>query len=158
MSDIGKLSTYSCIPDLPIVVLTAADYSQYCSQHTRRLRKALGLAHSSANKPYQKKETPDEITDSRYLNLLLFQAERAWAYAMELKRESGSESRKHFHVVKRLRRAAQHAGELSAVTEKHSADKRTQLDVKVKKKRVYSLVHMWNKEGIDSVQIGILGF
>jgi signal recognition particle subunit SRP68 len=95
------------------------------------LRKALGQAHSSANKQFQKKELPEEITDSRYLHLLLFQAERAWAFAMELKRESSSESRKHFHIVKRLRRAAQHAALLSKIAEQHSAEKRTQLDAKV---------------------------
>ncbi|KAJ2963429.1 hypothetical protein NQZ79_g1551 [Umbelopsis isabellina] len=105
-------------------------YRQYCSQHLRRLRKALGQAHSSANKPYQKKELPEEITDSRYLHLLLFQSERAWAYAMELKTESSTESRRHFHIVNRLRRAAQNASQLSKVAEQHSAEKRTQLDVK----------------------------
>jgi signal recognition particle subunit SRP68 len=95
------------------------------------LRQVLGQTQSSASKPYQKKELPDEITDSRYLHLLLFQSERAWAYAMELKRESSSESRKHHHVVRRLRRAAQYALLLSEIAEKHSAEKRTQLDVKV---------------------------
>ncbi|KAH8556197.1 hypothetical protein BGW37DRAFT_471473 [Umbelopsis sp. PMI_123] len=105
-------------------------YRQYCSQHLRRLRQVLGQTQSSASKPYQKKELPDEITDSRYLHLLLFQSERAWAYAMELKRESTSESRKHHHVVKRFRRAALYASQLSEVAEKHSAESRTQLDVK----------------------------
>jgi signal recognition particle subunit SRP68 len=95
------------------------------------LRQVLGQTQSSASKPYQKKEFPDEITDSRYLHILLFQSERAWAYAMEMKRESSSESRQRHHVVKRFRRAALYASQLSQVAEKHSAEKRTQLDVKV---------------------------
>jgi signal recognition particle subunit SRP68 len=95
------------------------------------LRQVLGQTQSSASKPYQKKELPDVITDSRYLHLLLFQSERAWAYAMELKRDSSGESRKHHHVVKRLRRAAQYASQLSETAEKHSTEKRAQLDVKV---------------------------
>lgn len=40
-------------------------------------------------------------------------AERAWAFAMQLKQEANSEPRKRFHLIERLRKAVKHAGELA---------------------------------------------
>jgi len=39
-------------------------------------------------------------------------AERAWAYAMQLKQESNTEPRKRFHLVNKLRRACFYALQL----------------------------------------------
>lgn len=52
---------------------------------------------------------------------------------MELKQESGSsmETRQRHHLVKRLKRAAQHAEALYNLCQEQTVDVRTVLDVKV---------------------------
>ena len=56
---------------------------------------------------YQKRDLTnlDEINDSKYLLIPLFQAERAWAYAMQLKQDVNSNLRKKFHLINRLKKA-----------------------------------------------------
>jgi signal recognition particle subunit SRP68 len=41
-------------------------------------------------------------------------AERAWSYAMELKRDAGDEPPKRAHMIRRLKKATIHAAELVA--------------------------------------------
>lgn len=53
------------------------------------------------------------ISDPRVLEILLFDAERAWAYAMELKSSASQEPRKKHHSIKRLIRASQIAQKLT---------------------------------------------
>lgn len=45
----------------------------------------------------------------RMLIIPLCLAERAWAYAMQLKQETGEQPRKRFHLVRRLKKASIHA-------------------------------------------------
>ena len=54
---------------------------------------------------------------SSALLIVLFQAERDWAFAMALKRDVAEEPRKRFHVIKRMRRAAEHAARLATLCE-----------------------------------------
>jgi signal recognition particle subunit SRP68 len=67
--------------------------------------------------------------------LILFDAERAWSYAMELKRESRSEAepRKRQHAIKRLRRASRIAEHLEHVCSQDAGkvDARTSLEAQV---------------------------
>jgi signal recognition particle subunit SRP68 len=42
-------------------------------------------------------------------------AERAWAYAMQLKFEMNTEPRKKYHMITRLRKAKTHADQLEAI-------------------------------------------
>jgi hypothetical protein len=51
----------------------------------------------------------------RALHVLLFQAERDWAYAQALKRDVADAPAKRFHAIKRLRRAADHARALASL-------------------------------------------
>ncbi|KAJ3013960.1 signal recognition particle subunit srp68 [Thoreauomyces humboldtii] len=62
------------------------------------------------------------------LEILLFEAERGWAYAMDLKAEIRDEPRKRLHMIKRLKRAAESAQKLSVICDR-VADARTKLDV-----------------------------
>ena len=48
----------------------------------------------------------------KLLQIPLFLAERAWAYAMEIRSETGDNSRKRFHMIRRLKKAAFYAGVL----------------------------------------------
>jgi len=64
--------------------------------------------------------------------LPLIDAERAWAYAMQLKSEANTEPRKRFHLISRLRKAVQHANTLDRLCNDSGLfDARTKLDVEV---------------------------
>ena len=52
------------------------------------------------------------VTDERHLLIPLVAAERAWSYAMELKRDAGNELRKRAHLLGRLKKATIHAAQL----------------------------------------------
>lgn len=68
----------------------------------------------------------------RYLLLSLIDAERAWAYAMQLKSEANTEPRKRFHMISRLRKAVQHADTLFRLCNESGVfDARTKLEVQV---------------------------
>jgi signal recognition particle subunit SRP68 len=81
-------------------------------------------------KRYQRREINlDEVIDSKFLLIPLFQAERAWSYAMQLKQESNTDPRKKFHLVNRLRKAAKQASDLEKLCCASSkCDARTKLE------------------------------
>lgn len=64
---------------------------------------------------------------SRFLHLLVFEAERCWAAAQQLKQESQTEPRKRHHMNSRLQKAVRHAKELLALSENH-CDARSRLE------------------------------
>ena len=61
----------------------------------------------------------------RYLHLPLVDAERCWAYAMQLKSEANTEPRKRFHMMSRLKKAVGHAELLAFLCEIDKCDART---------------------------------
>ena len=66
----------------------------------------------------------------RSLHILLFDAERAWAYAMQLKEEVVLDPRKRDHMVARMKRAADLATKLEELA-KTLCDERTSKDISV---------------------------
>ncbi|GET01708.1 signal recognition particle subunit SRP68-like [Rhizophagus clarus] len=97
-------------------------YRQYCTQKVHRLRKSLNFTHGKG-KPFQKKEISNiAVNDVRYLRIVLFDTERAWSYAMELKRESRSSGdiRKKHHLIKRLKKAAKCGEQLEKLCSRDS--------------------------------------
>ncbi|ORZ02745.1 hypothetical protein BCR43DRAFT_482096 [Syncephalastrum racemosum] len=107
-------------------------YREYCTHRVHRLRQMLRLAQPNKQKMKQEKELPEATDDPRYLHLFIFDVERAWAYAMELKQDASSSSglRKRHHWIKRLKRASAIAQSLCDLCEKYNADTRTLLHVK----------------------------
>ncbi|ESO89021.1 hypothetical protein LOTGIDRAFT_106123, partial [Lottia gigantea] len=103
-------------------------YRSYCTRKIRRLRKSLHFTQGTKHKVAPKKITPEMMNDERYLHLPIFEAERAWGYAMQLKSESNTEPRKKFHMVSRLKKALQHASELLRLCESPKCDARTKLE------------------------------
>ncbi|KAM9792872.1 signal recognition particle subunit SRP68 [Neosynchiropus ocellatus] len=103
-------------------------YRGYCSRRLRRLRKTLGFKMGNRHKYTGKKITEDILSDSRYLLLVLMEAERAWSYAMQLKQEANTEPRKRFHLLARLRKAAKHGEKLEKLCESHRVDAKTKLE------------------------------
>ena len=68
----------------------------------------------------------------RYLYLPLIEAERAWAYSLQLKAEANSEPRKRFHMVTRLKKSVQHTQVLLSLCESDKCDALTKLEVQVR--------------------------
>ena len=67
----------------------------------------------------------------RFLQILLFEAERCWAYAMDLKQHINTEPRKRFHLIKRLKRAVQAANKLQEVSKSLDIDAITAQEIEV---------------------------
>uniref|UniRef100_A0A1A8E5I8 Signal recognition particle subunit SRP68 n=1 Tax=Nothobranchius kadleci TaxID=1051664 RepID=A0A1A8E5I8_NOTKA len=103
-------------------------YRGYCSRRLRRLRKTLGFKMGNRHKFVGKKVTVEMLSDSRYLLVVLMEAERAWSYAMQLKQEANTEPRKRFHLLARLRKAAKHSEKLEKLCESPRVDAKTKLE------------------------------
>ncbi|KAL3877845.1 hypothetical protein ACJMK2_035489 [Sinanodonta woodiana] len=103
-------------------------YRSYCSRRIRRIRKSLHFPLGDKRRVTPKKITVEILKDVRYLHLILFEAERAWGFAMQLKTEANTEPRKKFHMISRLRKAAQHASELHNLCESDRCDAQTKLE------------------------------
>ncbi|KAG2195646.1 hypothetical protein INT47_002885 [Mucor saturninus] len=107
-------------------------YREYCTNRIHRLRQILKLTQANNKQTNIRKSIPQEINDVRYLHLLIYESERAWAFSMELKQESSKsmDTRQRHHLVKRLKRASQYAQQLYTLCENQTVDSRTVLDVK----------------------------
>ena len=88
-----------------------ARYRQYCTRRLARLYKANRMSHGRGR--YQKRTLEVSMVDNEaFLLIPLMMSERAWSYAMELKRDAGNEPRKRAHMIRRLKKATVHATEL----------------------------------------------
>lgn len=68
--------------------------------------------------------------DERFLYIPLMLAERAWAYAMQLRQESNTEPRKKFHLINKLRRACCYSLQLQELcVSSGRLDPKTKLEV-----------------------------
>ncbi|KAF9933910.1 signal recognition particle subunit srp68 [Linnemannia zychae] len=107
-------------------------YRHHCTQRLHRIRRALGFTHGKDKSFISRPITAETVTDERYLHLVLFQAERAWGYAMEIKELSVAydDTRKQQHYMNRLKKAAKAASELEALcsTKAGKVDIRSTLD------------------------------
>ncbi|KAL5963867.1 Signal recognition particle subunit SRP68 [Taenia solium] len=90
-------------------------YRQYVARKIRRMRKSLRFQQGTRSRVVPKKLTPETVIDARYLVLAVFEIERCWAYAMQLRAEANSEPRKRFHMLSRLRKAAKSAQVLNEI-------------------------------------------
>ncbi|KXS15819.1 hypothetical protein M427DRAFT_309316 [Gonapodya prolifera JEL478] len=97
-------------------------YRHYCTRRVAHLRKLLNITQVTGtnrqNRRFVRKAiTPELVLDSRHLHVALFDAERAWAYAMELKEGTKENPRKRHHLMGRLKRAVEHAGLVNEMCE-----------------------------------------
>ncbi|KAK5599540.1 signal recognition particle subunit srp68 [Crenichthys baileyi] len=116
-------------------------YRGYCSRRLRRLRKTLGFKMGNRHKFVGKKVSVEILSDSRYLLLVLMEAERAWSYAMQLKQEANTEPRKKFHLLARLRKAAKHSEKLEKLCESPRVDAKTKLEAQAYTAYLTGMVH-----------------
>ncbi|KAH9176998.1 hypothetical protein EDB89DRAFT_2204473 [Lactarius sanguifluus] len=59
-------------------------YRKHCSNRTHRLRSTLKITHGRGREFKKPQAVPRDKIEDGHLQLLLFQAERAWSYAQEL--------------------------------------------------------------------------
>lgn len=91
-------------------------YRGYCKRRIGRLRSVLKLPQGE-KRHYKKRDVlitylQGPNADVRYLHIPVILAERAWAYAMQLRQESNTERRKKFHLIGKLRKACGYALQL----------------------------------------------
>ena len=88
-------------------------YRRYCAKRLRRLREAVDFM-LGRGKFEHKEITPEQCQDPRFLQMLLFNSERAWAYAMQLRQHLSSSisSKTKRHLLTRLRKAVKWADKL----------------------------------------------
>jgi hypothetical protein len=103
-------------------------YRHYCTKRLRRIRKAVKMTHGRGKfvaRPLTE-ENITEIKDSRALHLCLYNAERAWAYAMSLRQEfstnKNANPRMKFQIRRKFLKALQWAKLLKGVTKKYTDD------------------------------------
>ncbi|KAJ3723996.1 hypothetical protein C8R42DRAFT_695509 [Lentinula raphanica] len=105
-----------------------ARYRKHCANRTHRLRSSLKMTHGTKGKEFKKipslAEMDLEKVKDSHLQLLLFESERAWAYAQELTSASllptnsaHSASLLH-HATGRFRRAINWATQLLSLTQR----------------------------------------
>ncbi|CAH0475639.1 unnamed protein product [Peronospora belbahrii] len=111
-------------------------YRQYCTRRLRRIRKSVKFMHGKGKQYVNKKVDIETATENRLLYLPLYNAERAWGFAMQLKEddnldksENGEDanSRIKFHLNGRLRKAADWSQRLAEICAAR-ADARTSLE------------------------------
>ncbi|KAF7730401.1 signal recognition particle subunit srp68 [Apophysomyces ossiformis] len=107
-------------------------YRQHCTRRVLRLRQILKLTQPDNKKGYRPKELPSELDNPLYFHLHIYDVERDWAYAMELKQESANtvNLRKKHHLIKRLKRAYQRSEAFYAICKNQQVDGRSILDAK----------------------------
>ncbi|KAI8465561.1 MAG: hypothetical protein J3K34DRAFT_525289 [Monoraphidium minutum] len=89
-------------------------YRLYCARRLRSLYKALKFTHGKGR--YQKRKLEASmITDARWLLIPLVSAERAWAQAMEIKKDNEDRPLVHrrHHSIRRLTKASAWAADLA---------------------------------------------
>ncbi|KAM0753415.1 hypothetical protein T439DRAFT_322324 [Meredithblackwellia eburnea MCA 4105] len=101
-------------------------YQSHCSTRVHHLRKAAGLSQtvSSKNKKYAKKQVEQSnATTDKHLQILLYDAERHWAYSQQLRSLLDNPSTPpstRQHSLRRLARSVSHAQSLAAITRSSS--------------------------------------
>ncbi|KAJ1735585.1 signal recognition particle subunit srp68 [Coemansia biformis] len=97
----------------------AQDYQHYrrsCARRLQAVRKAAGLSQGTQAAFRRRDVTPENASQPAHVEILLLQAERAWAYAMDLRElyACTEEPRQRHHLVSRLRAACKAARQLAA--------------------------------------------
>uniref|UniRef100_A0A914UKZ0 Signal recognition particle subunit SRP68 n=1 Tax=Plectus sambesii TaxID=2011161 RepID=A0A914UKZ0_9BILA len=136
-------------------------YRAYCARKIRRIRKSLHWTHAHKSVPKHpakfsaKKLTADVVTEIRFLQVAVFDAERCWSYAMQLKQEMGEDaaSRKKFHMLSKLRKAVKHVTDLDSIARHcEKVDPPTKLEVQAYSAWINGCLHFELKQWIKAME------
>lgn len=92
--------------------------------------------------------------DERFLYIPLILAERAWAYAMQLRQEANTEQRKKFHLTNKLRRACIYSLQMQELcNQSQRLDSKTKLEVEAYVACMHGYLHfelgLWQSAAED---------
>ena len=129
-------------------------YRVYCTRKLRRLYKGTGFVHKSGSKGKFVKRTivASDVDDVRLLQVPLVAAERAWAYAMDIKNEMEQSNApyKRRHMLKRLTRAHLHAKELASLVTERSLDTRSTVEADAYLHWIAGCLHLEKKNNWET--------
>nr|CCA20089.1 signal recognition particle putative [Albugo laibachii Nc14] len=138
-------------------------YRQYCARRLRRIRKSTDFLHGKGKSYLKRPIEPEIVTDVRHLYIALYNTERAWGYAMQLKEDDTLEKTKYgenassrikFHLTGRLRKAAEWSQRLESVCAV-KADARTSLEAEAYKcymTGIYAFYKEWHEEALRQLR------
>jgi signal recognition particle subunit SRP68 len=84
--------------------------------HPEKQENTSKTYHTRARLPRQTVSPTKHITNGRYLEIVLFSAERAWSQSTSLKTDDLHQKKRH-HIGRRLKKAVRHAEHLSTLVE-----------------------------------------
>ncbi|OCH84768.1 hypothetical protein OBBRIDRAFT_798811 [Obba rivulosa] len=125
-------------------------YRKHCANRTHRLRSSLKMTHGKGREFKKLPPLKLEAIKDGYLQLLLFEAERAWTYGKELltqsieasandKTETSNTSSLRRHAIGRMRRAVHWATQLLSHCQALYADSRLSAEA-LTQATVYTLI------------------
>ncbi|KAL0583355.1 hypothetical protein ABG067_006735 [Albugo candida] len=135
-------------------------YRQYCARRLRRIRKSANFLHGKGKTFLKRSIEPEVSTDVRHLYIALYNTERAWGYAMQLKEDDTLEKAKYgddassrikFHLTGRLRKAAEWSQRLESVCAV-KADARTSLEAEAYKGYMTGIYAFYKEEHEEALR------
>ncbi|KAJ2493768.1 signal recognition particle subunit srp68 [Coemansia sp. RSA 2050] len=142
--------------------LRAQDYLRYrrfCAHRLRNVRSAVKLSQGTSTAFRKKEVSADMVSRPEHLEILLLQAERAWAFAMDLRElySRTEEPRQHYHLIRRLRAALKAGEQLAAAAAGcRSCDERTLLEAHAYKLQIQSQLHFELEEWTSALDCAVL--
>lgn len=108
-------------------------YRHFCTRKLRRCRTNTGEVRRRKVKWGKKAKytAPTGLPLDKQMLVALFAVERSWAYAMELRKEAMTESRKVYQCRKKWKRACIDAQNLVKLLKENSFDEESILEAKV---------------------------
>ncbi|KAJ2474241.1 signal recognition particle subunit srp68 [Coemansia sp. RSA 2322] len=141
--------------------LRAQDYQRYrrfCAHRLRNVRKVAKLTQGTSTS-YRKKDVSADPAASHpeHIELLLLQAERAWAFAMELRElfSRTEEPRQRYHLIRRLRAACKAAAQLASIAS-GTCNARTSLEAQAYWLQMQSQLHFEVEEWSSALDCAVL--
>ncbi|CRK96956.1 CLUMA_CG010345, isoform A [Clunio marinus] len=120
-------------------------YRGYCTRRVKRLRKALNIPQGDRRHFKKKEVTTGHLegknSSEKFIQIPLMLAERAWAYAMQLRQEANSEPRKKFHLISKMRKACVYSLQLQTLICSEFCDARSKLEAEAYNAWIHGTFH-----------------
>ncbi|KAJ2744365.1 signal recognition particle subunit srp68 [Coemansia sp. BCRC 34301] len=141
--------------------LRAQDYLRYrrfCANRLRNVRGAAKMAQGTSTTFHKKEVTVDVVSQPEHLEILLLQAERAWAFAMDLRElySRTEEPRHRYHLIRRLRAACKAGEQLAAVAASGACVGRTLLEAQAYRLQIQCQLHFELEEWSLALDCAVL--
>ncbi|KAJ2839256.1 signal recognition particle subunit srp68 [Coemansia sp. 'formosensis'] len=142
--------------------LRAQDYLRYrrfCAHRLRNVRSAVKLTQGTSTTFRKKEVSADMVKSPEHLEILLLQAERAWAFAMDLRElySRTEEPRQRYHLIRRLRAACKAGEQLAAAAASTgTCDGRTLLEAHAYRLQLQSQLHFELEEWTSALDCAVL--